>query len=86
MAVVVLGSGGHSSFRALTHALARWLGGPPARSPALWPSSLPPSLPPCPPVCNDRTMGECKAGLVFGLPSAHWCYVQFIQIGCGLFL
>ena len=35
---------------------------------------------------NNVTIRECLANLIFGLPSAHWCYVQHIQRGMPLFL
>lgn len=40
-----------------------------------------PACPVPPAVCNNNTLNECKTGLVFGLPSAHWCYVQYVRTG-----
>ena len=34
--------------------------------------------------CTDETYEECVTGLVFGLPKAHWCYVQWVAAGCAL--
>ena len=34
--------------------------------------------------CTDETYEECVTGMVFGLPRAHWCYVQWVAAGCAL--
>ena len=34
--------------------------------------------------CTKNTYQECVTDLIFGLPPNHWCYVQYIQIGCDL--
>jgi len=35
---------------------------------------------------TSHTLEECMEGLIFGLPSAHWKYVQYIQVGMPVFL
>ena len=35
--------------------------------------------------CTNETYEECVNGLIFGLPRGHWCYVQYIKVGYGLF-
>ena len=31
--------------------------------------------------CTHDTYEECVNNLIFGLPRAHWCYVQYIKKG-----
>ena len=37
--------------------------------------------PPARPVCNNHTYHQCMELQMFGLPQAHWCYVQHIRAG-----
>ncbi|KAI3426271.1 hypothetical protein D9Q98_008646 [Chlorella vulgaris] len=37
-------------------------------------------------MCNTRTFQTCMQNMMFGLPSPHWCYVQYIREGMPLFL
>ncbi|PSC70412.1 Kelch motif containing isoform B [Micractinium conductrix] len=37
-------------------------------------------------VCNNHTYHQCMELQMFGLPQAHWCYVQHIRAGMPLFL
>ncbi|CAL8468750.1 g8290 [Coccomyxa elongata] len=36
--------------------------------------------------CTHETYDECVNKLIFGLPRAHWCYVQHIKKGMPIFL
>ncbi|BDA43259.1 probable Kelch-like protein 17 at C-terminar half [Coccomyxa sp. Obi] len=36
--------------------------------------------------CTHETYDECVNNLIFGLPRAHWCYVQNIKKGMPIFL
>ncbi|KAI7837920.1 hypothetical protein COHA_008227 [Chlorella ohadii] len=37
-------------------------------------------------MCNNRTFHTCMEHQMFGLPQAHWCYVQYVRTGMPLFL
>lgn len=32
-------------------------------------------------MCNNRTYHTCMESQLFGLPSPHWCYVQYVRAG-----
>lgn len=47
-----------------------------------WDRAFPPGLTPPPTVvCNNRTYHTCMESQLFGLPSPHWCYVQYVRAG-----
>ncbi|KAL4448429.1 hypothetical protein ABPG75_005648 [Micractinium tetrahymenae] len=37
-------------------------------------------------MCNNRTYHTCMENQMFGLPSPHWCYVQYVRAGMPCFL
>ncbi|PRW44996.1 ring canal kelch-like protein isoform X2 isoform A [Chlorella sorokiniana] len=37
-------------------------------------------------MCNNSTWHMCMEQQMFGLPQAHWCYVQYVRSGMPLFL
>ena len=44
--------------------------------------ALPPAMPAMPhAVCNNSTWHTCMEQQMFGLPQAHWCYVQYVRMG-----